>query len=147
MAQLQELRDREMAMQLHQSYNDELESSNRETLRNEQMERDTIHQQPYAMRLISGVISRPFATEPPRKTESYTYPPSPRKANPIYAQNDFSERKSDGQQQRDISYVEKVPIANDSALAKALQAMEFEIADETYDARNGTTTGDERYQK
>ena len=96
--------------------------------------------------MISGVISRPFTTEPPRKSETYTYPPSPRRQiNTNYLQHDSSERKSDSQQQRDISYVEKVPIANDSALAKALQAMEFEIANETYDARNGTTTGDDRY--
>ena len=145
MAQLQELRDREMAIQLHQSYTDEVKSANREILRNNE-ERDTIHQQPYAMRLISGVISRPFTAEP-RKSETYTYPPSPRKVNDTCTRNDSSERKSDSQQQRDISYVERVPIANDSALAKALQAMEFEIANETYDARNGTTTGDERYFK
>ena len=144
MAQLQELRDREMAIQLHQSYTDEVKSANREILLNE---RDTTPQQPYAMRLISGVISRPFSNEPPRKPETYTYPPSPRKINDTCTQNDLSERKSDSQQQRDISYVERIPIANDSALAKALQAMEFEIANETYDARNGTTTGDERYLK
>lgn len=91
------------------------------------------------------MISRPFTNEPEKyrgnqdlSEMGYTYPQTVhRQTNPSHNNGEASQSRCDS------SATAKAPITNDSALARALQAMEFEIADETLEHREAANRGGE----
>ena len=156
MSQLQEKRDREMAMQLQQSYENELELNNRQVMRRDvRPEPPQQEIQPFSLRGLSGMASKPFAPEPQpyRLTEEkynatmseYQYPQvtgTPERQSELHPPSRF-----DSFFGRDNAPPAKNGVTNDSALARALQAMEFEMANETLSAREGGfRTAEDRYK-
>jgi hypothetical protein len=156
MSQLQEKRDREIAMQLQQSYENELDLNNRQAIRRD-VRPEPLQQeiQPFSLRGLSGMVSKPFASEPQpyRLTEEkynatmseYQYPQvtgTPERQSELHPPSKFGSFFGS-----DNAPPAKNGVTNDSALARALQAMEFEMANETLSAREGGfRTAEDRYK-
>ena len=159
MSQLQERKDRELAMQLQQSYENELDLNNCHIMRRD-VRPESPHQQeiqPFSLRAFTGMVSKPFTPEPPAYKGSeekynstmndYQYPQvgnTPDKASQLNRE----QTRFDSVFGRENAPQAKAGVTNDSALARALQAMEFEMADETLQAREGghRNTTDDRYK-
>jgi hypothetical protein len=148
MSSQQEQRDHEIAVQLQQSFENELDLNRPPAYCNENSLSPP--HPPSTLRVLSGMISKPFTNEPEKHYDNqdlsemgYSYPQTVhRETNPSYAHREPSQSRFDSIFQRNRSEASKSPVNNDSALARALQAMEFEIADETLEAREGANRAD-----
>ena len=155
-AQLQEKEDREMAMQLQHSYENELDLNNCRVIGRD-VKPHSQHQQeilPFSLKAFSERVSKPFTSESQQYRGSeekynstmteYQYPQvanTPEKSSSqLHGERSFFGRENASQA--------KTGVTNDSALARALQAMEFEMADETLAAREGGSRNatDDRYK-
>lgn len=149
MSSLQEQKDHEIALQLQQSYENELDLNRPSTYYNG-TSLSPPQPPPSTLRVLSGMISKPFSNEPEKhygnedlSEMGYSYPQTVhRETNPSYVHQEPSQSRFDSIFQRNRSEASKAPVTNDSALARALQAMEFEIADETLEAREGANRAD-----
>lgn len=149
MSSLQEQKDHEIALQLQQSYENELDL-NRPPAYYNGAPSSPPQPPPSTLRVLSGMISKPFTNEPEKhygnediSEMGYSYPQTVyRETNPSYVHREPSQSRFDSIFQRNRSEASKAPVMNDSALARALQAMEFEIADETLEAREGANRAD-----
>lgn len=151
MSSLQEQKDHEIALQLQESFQNELDLNRPPAYYNETS--SSPPQPPVStLRVLSGMISKPFTNEPGKHHDNqdlsemgYSYPQTVnRETNPSYVHREPSQSRFDSIFQRNRSEASKAPVSNDSALARALQAMEFEIADETLEAREGTNRAADR---
>ena len=150
MSQLQEKRDREMAMQLQQSYENELDLNDCQIMRRD-VRPESPHQQeihPFTLKAFSGMISKPFSTESQQHRNSEEKYNSPMTEYQYPQVASTPEKPSQLRSGMDNVSQTKAGVTNDSALARALQAMEFEMANETLSAREGgyRNAADDRYE-